>query len=106
MRTAGRDCRRSRSCVTALAASCAASLRPTSSDWAALGIGWEAYRALAYLVPERAVIGFPHPTGGYRDFRKMLEKGQLRKEIKDRASRGLCPPEQGAVWLGSEKSGA
>ena len=81
-------------------------LRAAPTAWAVLGIGWEAYPALAYLVPERAVVGIPHPTGGYRDFRKMLEKGQLRKEIKDRASRGLCPPEQGAVWLGSEKSGA
>jgi hypothetical protein len=78
----------------------------TPSDWAVLGIGWEAYRALAYLVPERAVIGIPHPTGGYRDFRKMLEKGRLRQEIKDRAARGLSPPEPGAVWLGFEKSGA
>ncbi len=81
-------------------------LAATPSDWAILGIGWEAYRAVAYLVPDRTVIGIPHPTGGYRDFRKMLDKGQLRKEIKDRASRGLCRPDPGAVWLGSEKSGA
>lgn len=81
-------------------------LRESPVNWAVLGIGWEAYRALAYLVPERAVIGIPHPTGGYRDFRKMLDKGQLRKEIKDRALRCLRSPEPGAVWLGSEKSGA
>lgn len=81
-------------------------LAATPADWAVLGIGWEAYRALAYLVRERAVIGIPHPTGGYRDFRKMLEKGRLREEIKERAARGLHPPEPGAAWLGSEKSGA
>ena len=81
-------------------------LAATPTDWAVLGIGWEAYRALAYLVPERAVIGIPHPTGGYRDFRKMLENGRLREELKDRATRHLNPPEPGAVWLGSEKSGA
>lgn len=78
----------------------------TPSDWAVLAIGWEAYRALAYLVPKRSVIGIPHPTGGYRDFRKMMEKGQLRKEIKDRALGALRSPELGAVWLGSKKSGA
>jgi hypothetical protein len=78
----------------------------TPYDWGVLGIGWEAYRALAYLVPDRAVIGIPHPTGGYRDFRKILQKGQLRKEVKDRALRALRSPEPGAVWLGSEKSGA
>jgi hypothetical protein len=77
-----------------------------TSPWAVLGIGWEAYRALAYLVPERAVIGIPHPTGGFRDFRKMLASGHLLEEIKSRAARHLNSPEPGAVWLGSEKSGA
>jgi hypothetical protein len=81
-------------------------LTATPTAWAVLGIGWEAYRALAYLVPERAVIGIPHPTGGFRDFRKMLANGRLREEIKDRAARHLNSPEPGAVWLGSEKSGA
>jgi len=74
--------------------------------WAVLGIGWEAYRALAYLVPERTVIGIPHPTGGFRDFRRMMENGQLREEIKERAARHLRSLEPSAVWLGSEKSGA
>jgi hypothetical protein len=60
------------------------------ADWAVLALGREAYRALAYLVPERTVIGIPHPTGGFRDFRKMLEHGQLRKEIGDRAARHLA----------------
>jgi hypothetical protein len=81
-------------------------LTATPATWAVLGIGWEAYRALAYLVPERAVIGIPHPTGGFRDFRKMLVSGHLLEEIKDRAARHLNSPEPGAVWLGSEKSGA
>jgi len=36
----------------------------------------------------------------------MLANGHLRKEIKDRAARHLNSPEPGAVWLGSEKSGA
>lgn len=75
-------------------------------DWAMLGIGWEAYRALAYLVPERSVIGIPHPTGGFRDFRKMLENERLRTEIKNRALGVLHAAEPGAVWLGAEKAGA
>lgn len=81
-------------------------LAESPRDWVVLGIGWEAYRALAYLVPERTVIGIPHPTGGYRDFRKMLEKEHLRKDIKDRALGALRSREPSAVWLGSEKSGA
>ena len=70
-------------------------------DWVVFGIGWESYRALAYLVPERSVIGFPHPTGGYRDFRKILDDGQLRQEIKDRAKGILSAREPGTAWLGS-----
>jgi hypothetical protein len=81
-------------------------LHESPRDWAVLGIGWEAYRALAYLVPERTVIGIPHPTGGYRDFRKMLETKYLRREIKNRALDALRSREPSAVWLGSEKSGA
>lgn len=81
-------------------------LAATPTAWAVLGIGWEAYRALAYLVPQRSVIGIPHPTGGFRDFRKMFANGHLREELKDRATRHLNSSEPSAVWLGSEKSDA
>ncbi len=81
-------------------------LHESPRDWVVLGIGWEAYRALAYLVPERTVIGIPHPTGGYRDFRNMLDKRYLRREIKNRALAALSSREPSAVWLGAEKSGA
>jgi hypothetical protein len=74
--------------------------------WAVLGIGWEAYRALAYLVPERIVIGIPHPTGGFRDYRKLMDKGVLREHIKERALKALHTPEPSAVWLGAAKPGA
>lgn len=76
------------------------------SDWVVLSIGWEAYRALAYREPERIMIGIPHPTGGYRDFRKMQNAGSLRKEIKQRALAALNSHEPSAVWLGVQKSGA
>jgi hypothetical protein len=69
-------------------------------DWPVLGIGWSAFFALAYLVPERTVIGIPHPTGGYRDFRKMVEDGELRKGLEARAAGALSAAEPGAVWLG------
>ena len=75
-------------------------------DWIVLGIGWEAYRALAYREPERTVIGIPHPTGGYRDFRKLLNAGSLRKEAKQRALAALNSQEPSAIWLGAKKSGA
>jgi hypothetical protein len=81
-------------------------LAATPTSWAVLGIGWEAYRAVAYLVPERTVIGIPHPTGGSRDFHKLFADGRLREEIKDRALWHLNSPEPRAVWLGSEKVNA
>ena len=81
-------------------------LHECPSDWVVLGIGWEAYRALAYREPERTVIGIPHPTGGYRHFRKMLNAGSLRRELKKRALAALNSHEPSAVWLGAQKSGA
>jgi hypothetical protein len=79
-------------------------LKVTPRNWVVLGVGRVAFSALAYLVPERGVIGIPHPTGGYRDFRKMLEGARLRQEqkdrvaaalfLRDRAERGLARPEQ------------
>ena len=76
------------------------------SKWVVLGIGWEAYRALAYLVPERVVIGIPHPTGGFRGFRKLMTDGTLLREVKNRALSSLSVREPGAVWLGVQKPGA
>lgn len=81
-------------------------LHESPSDCVVLGIGWEAYRALAYLVPERTVIGIPHPTGGYRDFRKMLDATLLRAEIRHRALAALRSPEPSALWLGAGRHGA
>jgi hypothetical protein len=81
-------------------------LKAVPSEWVILGIGWEAFRALAYLVPERAIIGIPHPTGGFRDFRKLLAKGLLLENLKEHAKHATrsCDPE--AVWLGEGKHGA
>ena len=81
-------------------------LHESPSDWIVLAIGWEAYRALAYREPERTVIGIPHPTGGYRDFRKMLNAGFLLSEVKNRALAAVNSHEPSAVWLGAQKSGA
>lgn len=81
-------------------------LEVTPRDWPILGIGWDAFFALAYLVPERAVIGIPHPTGGFRDFPKMLHNGQLCTELEARAAGALSATRTEAVWLGRGKHGA
>ena len=47
-------------------------------EWPLIGIGKEAYQALAYRYPERTVIGVPHPTGAYGDkFSCHLPGGRL-----------------------------
>lgn len=74
-------------------------------DWPILGIGWEAYRTLAYLVPERAVIGIPHPTGAYGPFSWLFENGSMRHDIRARAVAALRVGDPGAVWLGRIKDG-
>jgi len=75
-------------------------------EWIVLGIGWEAFRTVAYLVPERGVIGIPHPTGGFRDFRKLLSNGILLEDLKKRALHAMRLNEPEAVWLGGGKEGA
>jgi len=69
-------------------------------EWIVLGIGWEAYRALAYLLPARGVIGIPHPTGGFRDFRKLFSDGVLLEGLRKRAAEAMRSIEPAAVWLG------
>jgi hypothetical protein len=78
----------------------------TPQSWPVLGIGWEAYRALAYLVPERAVIGIPHPTGAYGAFAQLSENRALRDEIRSRAEIVLRGDEPGAIWLGRGREGS
>lgn len=70
-------------------------------DWAVLAIGRDAFLALAYLVPQRAVIGIPHTTGAFQDFRRMFENGRFQKDLADRASAALSSGEPGAAWLGT-----
>lgn len=82
------------------------------SDWVVLGIGWEAYRALAYLVPERVIIGIPHPTGAAPNFRRMFNNNgphpALLDTIMGRAGQVLdaSDGDPGTAWLGVERPDA
>jgi hypothetical protein len=54
------------------------------SDWPIIAAGREAYLALLYLCPNRALIGIPHPTGSFANaqFLRMFESGlKLKPEI-------------------------
>ena len=81
-------------------------LNVTPSDWPIVALGWEAYRALAYLVPMRAVIGIPHPTGAFAAFANMFENGGLRNDLRARSADALRETDPKAVWLGRIKRGA
>lgn len=52
------------------------------SDWPLVAVGWEAYKALAYLHPSRVVIGVPHPTASRGQFSKLFEQRKLREEFR------------------------
>ena len=57
------------------------------SDWPIIAAGREAYLALLYLCPDRALIGIPHPTGSYANtqFLRLFEDHlKLKLEIKSR----------------------
>jgi hypothetical protein len=75
-------------------------------EWPVLGIGWEAYRALAYRVPRRAVVGIPHPTGAWGAFAQLFVGGAMKEEIHAKAINAMHPDEPKAVWLGRIKNGA
>lgn len=80
-------------------------LEAAPPDWPILALGWEAYRALAYLFPRRAIIGIPHATGAWGAFAQMFENGQIRANLRDRAVSAVDEIEPRAVWLGQIKEG-
>ena len=73
-------------------------LKAIPPEWPLFGIGWEAYKALAYLYPARTVIGVPHPTGAYgKHFSRLL---QLDSESKEVVCRALLSQGE-LLWLGT-----
>ena len=57
-------------------------LRLVPPDWPLIAVSREAYKALAYLYPNRVVIGIPHPTASRGQFWSLFAKGQLRHEFE------------------------
>lgn len=81
-------------------------------DWVVLGIGWEAYRALAYLAPGRVIIGIPHPTGAAPNFRRMFAVNGPQTMLLDNVRARACQildasdGDPGTAWLGAKRSDA
>jgi hypothetical protein len=81
-------------------------LEATPPGWPVLGVGGEAYKALAYLEPLRTVIGVPHPTGSRGQFFALFRDGHLRSEVKRLVQGVLSASEPTAVWLAWPPAGA
>ncbi len=71
------------------------------SDWPLIALGGEVYRALAYMYPERTVIGVPHPTGSYGLFPPLLPGGKLYRASKSKFKKALEAPPGQLLRLGN-----
>ena len=70
-------------------------------NWPLIAVGGEAYKALAYLHPERTIIGVPHPTGSYGHFARLFATGSLITSVKNTAINALHSPIGQIIWLQS-----
>ena len=75
------------------------------SDWPLFALGLDAYRALAYMVPTRAVIGVPHPTGAYGPFAALWNGGAIVVDVQARIAQACDVRDPYAVWLGKVRAG-
>ncbi len=78
-------------------------LKIVPRDWAILGLGREAFRTLAYMLPDHAVLGIPHPTGANPEYSKMFENDALRSDLRKRAEKAWDKSE--VAWLGTAGNG-
>ncbi|MCL4466186.1 MAG: hypothetical protein M1401_18885 [Chloroflexi bacterium] len=80
-------------------------LAAVPGSWPLIAVGHEAYVALAYRYPERAVVGVPHPTGSHGHFARLFDGGQLLGEFTNVLD-GLWRDDSGlAVWLSRDSAG-
>lgn len=74
-------------------------LKHVPKDWPLVGVGHEAYKALAYLHPKRSVLGVPHPTGARgNQWHGLFDGDALKPEILKSAKAAIS--DKTAVWLG------
>lgn len=51
-------------------------------SWPLIAVGGEAFKALAYLHPNRVIIGVPHPTGSHGHFARLFPDRQLLPHVR------------------------
>lgn len=52
------------------------------AEWPLIAVGGEVFKALAYLYPQRSVVGVPHPTGARGHFARLFAGGTVRETIQ------------------------
>jgi len=70
--------------------------------WSIIAVGKEAFKSTAYLFPNRAVIGIPHPTGSHGHFSSLFKfKVRLRTRYKKalKFSNLYNKKEPKTIWL-------
>lgn len=70
-------------------------LKLVPTKWPLIAVGREAFKGLAYMYPERKVIGIPHPTGSRGNFKDLLDR--LKRGFSKKRSLKIGRKE--AVWL-------
>lgn len=68
-------------------------------EWPVIAVGSDAFRAVAFLEPNRRVLGIPHPTGSRGHFARLFEGDVLRSDVSTAVSGALDSDEPVARWL-------
>lgn len=68
-------------------------------DWSLVGVGREAFTALAYRYPTRTVLGVPYPTGSYGHFPDPRKAFNIEKAVAQ-----LQNGQGQAIWLGRQQA--
>lgn len=75
-------------------------LRAVPENWPLIAVGRVAYDTLAYISPDRALIGVPHPTGSFGNFHRLHDEGgSLLAELRLRAKGCWQSGKREAIWL-------
>jgi hypothetical protein len=74
-------------------------LDATPPDWPVIGVGGEAYKALAYLEPTRTVLGVPHPTGSRGQFSALFMNDMLRPKVARTVKEALSRKTPIVGWI-------
>lgn len=63
-------------------------LKEIDNSWPLIAVGREAYKALAYLYPDRSLIGVPHPNSRGQ-FHSLFNKGSKRQMLSKKSGWAL-----------------